>query len=110
MGKKGAPKSKSKAKRRFYKRMHLDLKNRTRDTDQIQDDIKKIAEGITIVEKSDDLPGGGSHYCVECSRHFISNEMLVHHTASKQHKRQVKRIQEEQYTQAEADAGAGMTK
>jgi bud site selection protein 20 len=110
MGARGAPKSKSKSKRRFYKRMHLDLKNRTKDTDQIQDDMKRIAEGVAVVEKSDDLPGSGENYCIECARHFISKEMLTHHQLSKQHKRQVKRVHEEQYTQAEADAGAGMSR
>jgi bud site selection protein 20 len=112
MGHRQRPKANSKAKRRFYKRTHLDLKNRTRDLDQIQDDLKAAVEGTKVVPdyaKEPDLPGGGAFLCMHCARHFVNQGALDVHYRTKAHKRQVKRTQEEQYTQAEAEAGAGMS-
>ncbi|KAI8891126.1 hypothetical protein K501DRAFT_289744 [Backusella circina FSU 941] len=57
-----------------------------------------------------DLPGLGQHYCVECARHFISDSAYSIHLRSKLHKRRVKKLQDEPYTQAEADAAAGLGK
>jgi bud site selection protein 20 len=55
-----------------------------------------------------DLPGMGQFYCLECGKHFINESTLNEHKRTKFHKKQVKRTQQEQYTQAEADAAAGM--
>lgn len=98
------------AKNRSFKRVAMDLKNRGRDIDRIQDDIKKAADGAgaaAFVEE--DAPGGGLFYCLPCARHFISDAVLKLHIASKPHKKRVKVVAEPQYTQREADAGAGMS-
>ena len=42
------------------------------------------------------------------SRHFISQPSLDSHLTSKVHRKQLKKALEPQYTQAEAEAGAGM--
>ena len=45
--------------------------------------------------------------CVPCARAFVSLEVLQGHMKSKPHKRMAKIVAEPQYTQKEADAGAG---
>lgn len=76
-----------------------------------QDEIKKLEEaGIMPAETKDasDLPGGGAHYCMICARHFVDAPTLDDHFKTKQHKRRLKAVSAAPYTQAEADAGAGM--
>ncbi|CAO3645171.1 unnamed protein product [Cunninghamella echinulata] len=78
---------------------------------QIHDDIKpENAEKLKNQAIDTDKPGLGQHYCVECARHFINNDALDIHLRGKLHKRRVKKLQEEPYTQAEADAAAGLGK
>ncbi|KAI9269793.1 hypothetical protein BY458DRAFT_436532, partial [Sporodiniella umbellata] len=60
-------------------------------------------------EINTDLPGFGQHYCVECARHFTNDTHLQEHLKSKLHKRRVKKLQDEPYTQEEADRAAGIS-
>jgi bud site selection protein 20 len=56
-----------------------------------------------------DKSGLGLFYCVHCDRHFPSQKDREVHYRSKIHKRRVKKIEEEEaYSQAEADRGAGL--
>ena len=104
--KKGKLKGKS-GKNRGFKRRVLDGKTRTRDIDRIQDDIAKVLAGEELPGVLDeDAPAGGAHYCVPCARYFISAAVLDQHIGSKPHRRRLKDVAEEKYTQAEADAGA----
>ncbi|KAI8979062.1 hypothetical protein BDF20DRAFT_867427 [Mycotypha africana] len=81
----------------------------TRDLDQIHDDLKpENVEKIKHKEIDTDLPGLGQHYCVECARHFITDDHYKEHLKSKLHKRRLKKLQEEPYTQEEADRAAGL--
>ncbi|PHZ13830.1 uncharacterized protein RHIMIDRAFT_250030 [Rhizopus microsporus ATCC 52813] len=83
----------------------------TRDLDQIHDDLKPDNyEKMKHQEVDTDLPGLGQHYCVECARHFISDSHLQEHLKSKLHKRRLKKLEEEPYTQEEADRAAGIGK
>jgi hypothetical protein len=41
-------------------------------------------------------------------RYFVSKKVLLAHFKNKVHKRRLKQVQEEQYTQEEANHGAGM--
>ena len=110
MGNAGQHKKKrASAAKRFYRRTVMDLKNRGRDIDRIQDDMKKLEEGKDIGVVEADAPGGGLYYCVPCARHFINAVALAVHVRTKPHKRRVKIVAEPQYTQREADAGAGMS-
>mmetsp|Transcript_39135 Transcript_39135/g.122414 ORF Transcript_39135/g.122414 Transcript_39135/m.122414 type:complete len:88 (+) Transcript_39135:393-656(+) len=59
---------------------------------------------------NEDLPGQGQFFCTPCSRHFINSEAYAVHCRSRPHKRRLKDVAQEQYTQAEADLGAGRTK
>jgi bud site selection protein 20 len=75
-----------------------------------QDEIRDAADGAPKhkpVQLDMDLPGGGEFYCIECSKHFMDATILAGHTTSKDHKKRLKKLQEEQYTQAVADWAAG---
>jgi hypothetical protein len=87
------------------------VKRRGKDIDQIQDELKSIAAGASssAAYADPDAPGGGAHYCIPCARHFVSASVLTAHEATKPHKKRVKEVAEPQYTQKEADAGAGAT-
>ncbi|XP_062511515.1 zinc finger protein 593-like [Corticium candelabrum] len=100
------------------KRVHKNIKDtkrkfrtrrRTKDIDQIHDDMK--AENATkLLEQPPDasLPGLGQHYCLECARYFVDMTSLQGHIKSKVHKRRLKELAEPAYTQREAEAAAGM--
>ncbi|KAI8923113.1 hypothetical protein BC831DRAFT_472589 [Entophlyctis helioformis] len=82
---------------------------RTRDLDQVFEDMKVPAEQLK--KPADlDLPGMGLNYCIECARHFISAEALAEHKTTKLHKKRVKVLAtEEPYTQKDAELAAGLT-
>ena len=61
-------------------------------------------------DPDDDLPGLGQHYCVYCARHFHDDATLEQHTKTKDHKKQKNKTMQKQYTQEEADWGAGKSK
>lgn len=52
--------------------------------------------------------GGGNFLCVECARHFISEQTLKEHGKTKVHKRRVKQLKEDPFSQAEAEKAAGL--
>jgi hypothetical protein len=99
------------SKNKQFKKSH-DTKRRARDIDQIQDELRKVQEtGVDLkFEPDEDLPGMGQFYCSQCARHFGNQVALAAHLITKVHKRRLKDLAQEQYTQAEADRGAGMTK
>ena len=39
------------------------------------------------MQHDEDTPGGGRHYCIACSKHFISDKALQTHQKGKPHKR-----------------------
>ena len=77
------------------------------DVDEIQDDLAR-ASGPVPPPPDPDLPGGGRFYCVQCSRYFISEEVLQLHYATKQHRKRVRVLGEKPYSQLEAEMAAGM--
>ncbi|KAI8378047.1 uncharacterized protein BYT42DRAFT_572534 [Radiomyces spectabilis] len=86
-------------------------RNYARDLDQIHEDVKPENAGKLKNQPVDpDKPGLGQHYCIECARHFITEDALTKHIQTKVHKKRVKLLKEEPYTQAEADAAAGIGK
>lgn len=82
----------------------------TRDLDQIHADLasKKHLEQYTETKAREDLPGFGDFYCVECSKWFESEINFAGHKKGKPHKRRVKLLKEEPYTQKEAEAAIGL--
>lgn len=63
--------------------------------------------GMTPPE-AHDLPGAGEFYCRECAKHFISQHPLQQHLKSKVHKRRLKDLKMEKYTQKDAEAAVGL--
>uniref|UniRef100_A0A7S1GEP6 C2H2-type domain-containing protein n=1 Tax=Bicosoecida sp. CB-2014 TaxID=1486930 RepID=A0A7S1GEP6_9STRA len=97
------------AKKKQYKKASR-TRVRAKDVDQIQDEIKKMEESDVVAPLpiDDDLPGRGQFYCISCARHFINDDVLAYHYRTKQHKRRLKAVMADPYSQAEAEAGAGM--
>jgi bud site selection protein 20 len=69
-----------------------------------------------LIEKSDELlnqevdleaPGFAQHYCLHCAKHFINQRALDDHFKTKVHKRRMKALQDDPYTQEEAEIAAG---
>lgn len=92
------------------KRTRTKTRRRTRDLDQIKADLtsSKHLERYKKTKCSENLPGSGRWYCVECAKWFETESTLFAHQRGKVHKRMVKRLQEEPYTQKEAEAAIGL--
>ncbi|KAF9423487.1 hypothetical protein BGZ94_008258 [Podila epigama] len=82
-----------------------------RDIDQIHADIQpENASKFENRELDPELPGQGQFYCIQCAKHYISQESLAEHQKGKIHKKRVKLLKEAPYSQEEADAAAGLQK
>jgi len=55
-----------------------------------------------------DLPANGQHFCQQCDRYFIDDNSLKDHNRSKAHKKRVRLLRDEPYSQEEAERAAGM--
>ncbi|KAH9500643.1 hypothetical protein Btru_077182 [Bulinus truncatus] len=82
-------------------------KRRTRDLDQIHEDLKS-PESLMKQAVDLDKPGAAQFYCLTCAKYFINDTALKDHFKSKPHKRRLKALETEPYTQEEADRAAGM--
>ncbi|KAH8887058.1 hypothetical protein GQ53DRAFT_656900 [Thozetella sp. PMI_491] len=93
------------------KRTKTKTRRPRRDLDQIHADLRspRHLEQWKETKATEDLPGLGRHYCIECAKWFESEVSLVGHRKGKPHKRRVKQLQEEPYTQKEAEAAVGLT-
>ncbi|KAG7510521.1 hypothetical protein JOB18_024170 [Solea senegalensis] len=84
-------------------------KRRTKDLDQIHTDMKaETASKLLNQEVDFDVTGCAQHYCLHCARYFVDMKALKEHFKTKVHKKRLKELREEPYTQAEADRAAGM--
>lgn len=92
------------------KRTRTKTRRKTRDLDEIKADLlsPKHLEQYKKTKASEDLPGLGKHYCIECAKWFDTESTLVVHRRGKFHKRRVKQLKEEPYTQREAEAAVGL--
>ncbi|KAI8953254.1 zinc finger protein [Xylaria longipes] len=92
------------------KRTLTKTRRKTRDLDQIKADliVPKHLSQYTDAKSNEDLPGLGRWYCVECAKWYDSEVNLVMHRKGKPHKRRVKQLREEPYTQKEAEAAVGL--
>ncbi|OMJ08002.1 Zinc finger protein [Smittium culicis] len=85
------------------------LKRKTKDLDQIQQDL--LPESKEKLEKQEldaDLPGEGQYYCIECNKYFIDSDANLKHKVSKVHKRRLRQLKVPAYTQKESEFSAGM--
>ncbi|KAL9002966.1 MAG: hypothetical protein Q9188_004132 [Gyalolechia gomerana] len=81
-----------------------------RDLDQIHADLrssKHLTEHKTA-KPAEDLPGLGQFYCIECAKWFESEHSMLQHRRGKNHKRRIRALKEEPYSQKEADAAIGL--
>ncbi|KAK5126202.1 hypothetical protein LTR08_004783 [Meristemomyces frigidus] len=82
-----------------------------RDLDQIHADLhsKKHLQQYKDTKEFDELPAGGAFYCIECSKWYESERNFVAHEKGSKHKRRVRDLKAEPYSQKEAEAAAGYT-
>ena len=86
------------AKNKQYQKARK-TKHRTKDIDEIVNDLKPDNIVKLKNQKLDEnLPGLGQFYCIFCSRYFINSDSLTQHYKGKEHKKQIKRTQEEPYS------------
>ncbi|KAK3921731.1 Zinc finger protein 593-like protein [Frankliniella fusca] len=84
-------------------------KRRTKDLDQIDEDLKeKNVEKLLNQEVDADKPGKAQFYCLHCARYFISDQALNEHFRTKVHKRRMKALELEPYTIEESEKAAGL--
>jgi len=92
------------------KRTITKTRRKTRDIDQIKADLlspKHLAQWKET-KAAEDLPSLGRFYCTECAKWFDTETNLVGHQKGKPHKRRVKQLREEPFTQKEAEAAVGL--
>ncbi|KAI3319026.1 zinc finger protein [Xylariaceae sp. AK1471] len=92
------------------KRTLTKTRRHTRDLDQIKADLvtPKHLSQYKDTKLKEDLPGLGKWYCVECAKWYDTEVNLVLHRKGKPHKRRVRQLREEPYTQKEAEAAIGL--
>ncbi|CAB1432476.1 unnamed protein product [Pleuronectes platessa] len=84
-------------------------KRKTKDLDQIHSDMKPETAAQLLKQEVDfDVTGCAQHYCLHCARYFVDMRSLKEHFRTKLHKKRLKKLRDEPYTQAEADRAAGM--
>ncbi|XP_004603521.1 zinc finger protein 593 [Sorex araneus] len=90
----------------------MKAKRRLPDLDEIHRELRPQASARTRADPAaapdPDLPGGGLHRCLACARYFIDSANLKTHFRSKDHKKRLKQLSVEPYSQEEAERAAGM--
>lgn len=81
-------------------------KRRTKDLDEIDEDLKGNTKKLLNQEVDFDKPGAAQHYCVHCARYFINETALQSHFTTKVHKRRLKAIELEPYSIEESERAA----
>lgn len=92
------------------KRTLTKTRRKTRDVDQIKADLTSPSHLArhTSSKLAEDLPGLGRHYCIACAKWFESAHAMDGHRRGKPHKRRLKQLADEPYTQKEAEAAIGL--
>ncbi|TRY94071.1 hypothetical protein DNTS_027308 [Danionella cerebrum] len=84
-------------------------KRRTKDLDQIHVDMIPANSVKLLKQEIDyDITGNAQNYCLHCAKYFVDLKTLKEHFKSKPHKKRLKQLRDEPYTQAEAERAAGM--
>ncbi|KAF2883921.1 hypothetical protein ILUMI_22261 [Ignelater luminosus] len=83
-------------------------KRRTKDLDQIDEDLQPQNADKLLNQAPDlDKPGGAQFYCIHCARYFVNDQALQDHFRTKVHKRRLKALELEPYTIEESERAAG---
>lgn len=69
--------------------------------------MKKNADELLHQEIDLDVTGFAQFYCLHCAKHYINQRALDDHFKTKVHKRRMKALELEPYTDKEADLAAG---
>ena len=96
------PQKKKKKKPPSTHSQKFGTKRRTRDIDQVHEDLQDTSK-FDNPKFDEDLPGEGQFYCICCARHFETDKALQSHFKTSIHKRRLKKAKEDPYTQQEAD-------
>jgi len=84
-------------------------RHKTKDHDQIHVDLQRDAAAKLLKQSVDyDVTGNAQNYCLHCAQYFIDKPTLLKHFTGKPHKRRIKALQTEPYSQEEAERAAGM--
>ncbi|XP_008998941.4 zinc finger protein 593 [Callithrix jacchus] len=86
----------------------MKAKRRRPDLDEIHRELRQQGPAPPQAEPDPDLPGGGLHRCLACTRYFVDSANLKTHFRSKDHKKRLKQLSVEPYSQEEAERAAGM--
>lgn len=70
-------------------------------------DLKKNSEELLNQEIDLDMPGFAQNYCLHCAKYFVNERALSDHFRTKVHKRRMKALELEPYTEKEAALAAG---
>lgn len=68
-------------------------RTRTKDLDQINEDLVKVALDKFALP-GEDLEEKGQFYCASCARHFQSDSILSAHMKTKVHKQRLKKLKD----------------
>ncbi|CAG2166364.1 unnamed protein product [Oppiella nova] len=71
-------------------------------------DTAKTSDDTNDEDIDYDLPANGQHVCQHCDRYFIDEKAFKDHNKSKAHKKRVRLLRDEPYSQEEAERAAGM--
>ncbi|EFX69887.1 hypothetical protein DAPPUDRAFT_231670 [Daphnia pulex] len=83
-------------------------KRRTKDLDEIDNDLKHNSESLLAQKIDVEKAGNAQYYCIHCARYFIDEHSLSHHYRTKVHKRRLKALELEPYTIEESERAAGL--
>ncbi|KAH8289240.1 hypothetical protein KR054_002067 [Drosophila jambulina] len=100
-----------KRKKMHYGDTHLQrrwrVRNRRRDLDQIDDDMRTRSAELINQNVDLDKPGFAQFYCVHCAKYFIDDTAMQAHFRTKVHKRRLKALETEPYSIEESERAAG---
>ncbi|ODV85704.1 hypothetical protein CANARDRAFT_7080 [[Candida] arabinofermentans NRRL YB-2248] len=92
-----------------YSVLRYKTKRRTRDLDLIHGDLStpESIQNLKHQEQDEYKAGLGQYYCIHCAKYFQDNKALAAHLKCKPHRRRVKELSVNPYTQLESDAASG---
>jgi bud site selection protein 20 len=74
---------------------------------QIDTDLKVKPDEMLNQEVDLDQAGFAQFYCIHCAKYYINQRALDDHFKTKVHKRRMKALEDEPYTEKEAELAAG---
>uniref|UniRef100_A0A182JYB6 Zinc finger protein 593 homolog n=1 Tax=Anopheles christyi TaxID=43041 RepID=A0A182JYB6_9DIPT len=83
------------------------LRNRRKDLDEVDADLKNDPEKLLQQEIDLDKPGFGQFYCIHCATYYINDQALQAHFRTKVHKRRLKALEIEPYSIEDSLRAAG---